>query len=103
MPNWEGSDRASRLPADWNARRVVVLQRDSYACQHVRSDTGRRCGARANEVDHIRNDDDHSYSNLRALCSYHHAQKSGREGGVASGAARRKKRDSRARPHPGLL
>lgn len=103
MPNWEGSDRLSRLPQDWPARRQVVLTRDGHVCQHVRTDTGRRCGARATDVDHIHADDDHSFANLQALCAHHHLKKSGREGGVASGAARRAKRDAKRKPHPGML
>lgn len=103
MPNWEGSDRKARLPADWHIIRIRILERDSYACRHVRTDTGRRCGARANQVDHVHADDDHRDSNLQALCEYHHAKKSGREGGLASGAARREKKANSAKKHPGLL
>jgi 5-methylcytosine-specific restriction endonuclease McrA len=61
----------------------------------------------ATDVDHIISyadggtDDDH---NLRALCQRHHRWKSSHEGGQASGAARRRKRDSKPKPlHPGLV
>jgi 5-methylcytosine-specific restriction protein A len=104
MPNWEGSDRRERLPDDWPDRRRHVLARDAHRCQHLRVDTQRLCGKPATDVDHIRNDDDHSYSNLQALCTYHHRQKSGREGGIASGIVRRKAREGKPqKKHPGLL
>lgn len=105
MPNWEGSDRKQTLPKDWPARVTHVLRRDHRSCQHIRNDTGRKCGLRANQVDHIvphhlGGTDD--YSNLQALCEWHHARKSGAEGGRASGKARAAKKP--AKPlHPGLL
>jgi len=106
MPNWQGSDRRDTLPADWAQITVRILRRDFHRCQHIREDTGRRCLAQARDVDHIiphsqgGGDDD---GNLQSLCPYHHLRKSGREGGLASGRARRARRDA-ARPlHPGLM
>lgn len=59
----------------------------------------------ATDVDHIRPGDDHSYANLRALCSWHHQKKSSSEGGEAKAFAQRRiaKRFLRVEQHPGLL
>ncbi|MBN9209342.1 MAG: HNH endonuclease [Microbacterium ginsengisoli] len=106
MPNWASSTRRDTLPSDWPQRVAYVLRRDHHVCQHVREDTGRKCGRRARDVDHrIRPADGGTDdpSNLQALCGWHHDQKSGREGGVASGRARRAKRDAAAPIHPGLV
>lgn len=96
MP-WETSDRRSRLPADWPKRRVRVLRRDGYRCQH-RDDLGVPCLAPANQVDHVRHGDDHSLDNLQALCRWHHARKSSAEGNAAQPRRRRP-----PEPHPGLI
>jgi 5-methylcytosine-specific restriction protein A len=106
MPNWEGSDRRQTLPKDWPTRVVRVLKRDRYRCRHIREDTGRRCGRHADQVDHIVSYKDggtDDYSNLQALCEYHHLQKSGREGGLASGRARRARAKAAKPLHPGLI
>lgn len=97
---WENSGRKERLPADWPTRRVRVLRRDGYKCQAKHS-TGDLCGAPANQVDHVEPGDNHDLSNLQALCRWHHARKSSREG-----VAARRPRATQARPpetHPGLL
>lgn len=103
MPNWEGSDRRSRLPADWPRIRARVLKRDGHRCTH--HDNGIRCTERATDVDHVRRGDDHSEHNLRSLCGSHHAVKSSREGAEARAAKRRAidKRFRRVEKHPGLL
>ncbi|MCY0933643.1 hypothetical protein [Streptomyces sp. H34-S4] len=56
-------------------------------------------------MDHIEPGDDHSLSNLRSLCSWHHKQKSSREGAAAYAAKRRaiQKKFRRTEQHPGLL
>ncbi len=83
------------------------MKRDGGRCQWVRADTHRKCLQPATDVDHILNDaaggtDDDT--NLRALCTTHHRWKSSHEGGQASGAARRAKRDAAPKPlHPGLV
>lgn len=107
MPNWRRSRPAVPLPPDWDSKvKPRILARDLHRCQVIRQDTGRRCLARAIEVDHITpraeggTDRD---SNLQAICTWHHKQKTGREGGVASGRARRAKRDAAKPIHPGLL
>jgi 5-methylcytosine-specific restriction enzyme A len=59
----------------------------------------------ATDVDHIRPGDDHSESNLRSLCGFHHQKKSSHEGGAAMAAKRRdiEKKFRRQEAHPGLL
>lgn len=107
MPNWEGSTRRRTLPRNWAEIRRRILERDRGRCQWVLGTTHRKCLRPATDVDHITRpadggtDDD---SNLRALCQWHHRWKSSREGGQASGAARRARRDTVAKPlHPGLV
>lgn len=104
MADWRGSDRRSRLPADWEKRRKRVLRRDGYRCTAYLSD-GSRCAEPGNEVDHVRPGDDHDDSNLRTLCAWHHARKSAQEGAAAAAAKRRKaaKKFLRTEAHPGLL
>lgn len=106
MPNWQRRTPAQPLPSDWPRTKARILQRDYHRCQYVRYDTGRRCLAQATEVDHIieradgGTDDD---TNLRAICEWHHARKTGRHGGRRSGEARRARRDAAAPQHPGLI
>lgn len=109
MPNWDGSDRRSRLPKNWIRIKIDVKRRDSptgsskdAVCQWVRNDTGRKCLLPATDVDHIVNGDDHSMSNLQSLCDWHHKGKSGSEGGTASAAARKQKASAQKR-HPGII
>lgn len=74
---WTGSNRKSRLPADWERLRSVVLQRCSGRCQWV--EDGYRCPYPATDVDHITPGDDSSLENLQGLCGKHHLTKTGRE------------------------
>ena len=76
---WSTSDRKSRLPADWPARRRAVLERCGGRCEVLRKD-GSRCRDKATDVDHVNPGDDHGLHNLRGICSWHHARKSAREG-----------------------
>lgn len=103
---WEGSNRRSRLPADWPKIRERVLRRDGYRCRFV-DYTGLRCREQATEVDHIEAmKDDHRDEALQSLCERHHASKSGSEGGRASAvqsAVKRKRLRKPPEPHPGLL
>ncbi|AXH70206.1 HNH endonuclease [Streptomyces phage Haizum] len=104
MPRWEGSDRRSRLPADWPKVRLRVLRRDGGQCTAL-NEAGERCVEVATDVDHIEPGDDHSMGNLRSLCAWHHRKKSGAEGAAAKAARQRalRKKFSRAEQHPGLL
>jgi 5-methylcytosine-specific restriction endonuclease McrA len=94
---WAGSTRRYALPDDWPERRALVLERDEHRCRWREGVTV--CGLRATDVDHIKPGNDHSLTNLQALCRDHHAIKSSREGNAAP-------RVTRWRPaerHPGLL
>lgn len=93
------SDRAQRLPADWQARRLRVLRRDRYSCQ-ARMSTGQRCLERANQCDHIEPGDNHDLENLQALCRWHHARKTSAEGAAARVYVEPRRRKPEA--HPGL-
>jgi 5-methylcytosine-specific restriction protein A len=101
-PAWAGSNRRQRLPINWPALRVMVLERDGRICWI--------CGKPgADQVDHVlpvsRGGSDHP-NNLAPVHAHPcHAAKSAREG---SAAANRKRwaRDSTRRPpepHPGLM
>lgn len=75
---WDGSTRKSRLPADWERLRRVVLERCSHQCEWV-EDGGVRCPRKATDVDHIEAGDLHQLSNLQGLCGMHHLIKTGRD------------------------
>ncbi|MFD6638315.1 HNH endonuclease [Micromonospora chalcea] len=77
-----------------------VLRRDGYRCRQVFS-TGERCGAPAGEVDHIERGDNHDPSNLQALCTYCHGQKTAGEAAQARRPRPRRERESER--HPGEL
>lgn len=104
---WEGSDRRARLPRNWATLRRSVMQRAGWQCEWMRADTGQRCPEVASDCDHVIPGDDHSPSNLQALCGYHHGVKSGRDGGLAAAASRKPGgRYSRLRKppeHPGYV
>lgn len=104
MTGWYArpSSRRATLPRDWELRRLAVLRRDGFRCQHVRYDTGLKCGKPANQCDHIDDRDDHSLANLRALCEYHHGVRSSQQGGNAAAAARRRKEPQKQK-HPGII
>ena len=96
---WDTSDRAERLPDNWQALRTIVLSRAAGRCE-ARQRNGQRCRDRATDVDHIDPGDNHQLDNLQALCAWHHARKSSAEGN----AARRRHTNKRPpEPHPGLI
>lgn len=74
---WEGSTRKSRLPKDWQTRRLIVLKRDKATCYICG-------GAGADTVDHVIAGDDHSLTNLKAVHDkvepFCHRYKSSQEG-----------------------
>jgi 5-methylcytosine-specific restriction protein A len=99
--NWNSSDRASELPADWPRRRAETLRADNHRCVWPGRWSDRQCGMPANEVDHIKPGGDHSWRNLQSLCPSHHQRKTQQE----SAAARRKQLAKLKHPeprHPGL-
>jgi len=99
-PAWEGSNRKSRLPADWWRLRQVVLKRCEGRCEWV--EDGKRCRSDATDVDHILAGDDSSLANLQGLCNHHHLVKTGRDVQAAQ-----KKRKALGRlpeePQPGVI
>lgn len=104
MSAWQGSTRRHRLPPDWPKIRKRILRRDGHVCQ-TRDDRYRICGRPATEVDHKRPGDDHSDGNLEAICEWHHARKSSREGNAAKAKNRREiaSRFRTSENHPGIL
>lgn len=73
---WSGSTRSARLPSSWPKLRRFVLRRDNGVCQLCRS-------APATEVDHIVAGDNHHVTNLQAVCSPCHRDKTLREARAA--------------------
>lgn len=96
MP-WDTSDRKAELPPDWQARRIRVLRRDGYKCQ-ARDSRGVKCGAPANQCDHIVHGNNHDEDNLQALCRWHHARKSSAEGNAARRPRASRNRQSEKHP-----
>lgn len=91
-PPW----RKSPLPPNWGRLRRAVLDRDGWMCQL----RGPHCTGRATEVDHIGAHDDHSPTNLQAVCATCHRSKTGKQ------ARARRNIPTRKRPketHPGLV
>jgi 5-methylcytosine-specific restriction enzyme A len=100
LPQWKGSDRKSRLPADWPRLRQVVLKRCGFRCEWI--EDGFRCPNDATDVDHIIPGDLNELSNLQGLCNPHHLTKTGRE----VQAAQAKIRELRRLPEetqPGII
>lgn len=100
MTAWEGSTRRARLPHNWPKLRVQVMRRDQHTCQAVNED-GAPCGLKATDVDHIIAGDNHDLSNLQALCTWHHRQKTAAEANAAK--IRIEPRSRKAEQHPGML
>lgn len=97
---WAGSTRKSRLPADWDRLRQVVLQRCGYRCEWI--ENGERCLATATDADHILPGDLHQLVNLQGLCSRHHLAKTSREANAVQ-AERRKLLRQPEEPQPGII
>jgi 5-methylcytosine-specific restriction enzyme A len=96
--SWTTSDRASRLPPNWESEiQPRILERDLYRCKI--KDLG--CQVVASEVDHKVRGDNHSDSNLQAACERCHARKSAREGNEAK-ARLKALRNRPPERHPGL-
>jgi 5-methylcytosine-specific restriction endonuclease McrA len=97
---WETSNRR-RDPANWNALRAYIAERDNHRCaEHMRD--GTPCPDIGTECDHIiplsQGGTDHP-DNLRMMCKWHHARKSSREGVSARKAYTERKPPER---HPGM-
>jgi hypothetical protein len=96
---WGGSNRKAELPDNWPQMRLATMVAAGWRCQAIRKD-GTRCPKRATDCDHYGDKNDHT--KLRALCGFHHDQRSSRQGVEA----RRELTTGRRRPperHPGEL
>lgn len=84
------------LPANWQAIRRHILDRDQHRCTATQAD-GTRCRETTRlEVDHIDDPDNHTPANLRTLCHWHHAHRTAQQSAAAKQARRP------APKHPGL-
>jgi len=95
-----GPSRKSRLPADWDRLRAVVLQRCGFRCEWI--DDGLRCWDQATDADHIQAGDNNSLLNLQGLCRIHHLKKTSSEAN-AKQAEIRKKRRLPEEKQPGII
>ena len=89
---WADSNRRRELPANWAKIRARVLKRDGGLCV--------KCGASANQVDHIGRSDNHRTENLQSLCFRCHQKKTAAKS-VAIRKARAAARFRPEEPHPG--
>jgi 5-methylcytosine-specific restriction protein A len=95
---WAGSTRRTRLPSNWPTIRANILRRDNHRCTLIIN--GHRCTSPATEVDHRdRLAGDHP-SNLRSLCTTHHAAKTSQEGNTTRWEHRMTRP---AEQHPGMI
>lgn len=103
MPTgWQNSNRAARLPPNWDTIRAAVLRDASYRCETLMRN-GTRCHDRATEVDHIIAGDNHDRSNLQAICTWHHRRKTAAEANAARQRNRAQRTGRREQQHPGLI
>ena len=97
---WATSNRASRLPKDWERRKAAVKRRDHGRCQASKHNP--RCDGQGTEVDHIHRGDDHRLENLELLNHYCHQDKTNAENKARRQAwAAMKHRP--AEKHPGAI
>lgn len=72
-PQWAGTNRKARLPADWEQKRQATAMIANGQCQWMIN--GQRCTTPGTDCDHIIEGDDHAQHNLQWLCGPHHRQK----------------------------
>ncbi len=98
MPGgWENSDRAARLPADWDARKAEADRRNPRRVCHWCGEPG------GTELDHKIRGDDHSQENLDWIHGRNteqgcHGQKSSVEGNDTRWARHRARRAGEVHP-----
>lgn len=90
---WETSNRRSRLPRDWEARRRIVIARDNGRCQAMIG--GASCPSDGTEVDHIVPGDNHDLTNLQLLCKACHSWKTR---GEATAGLRARQQKAKTKP-----
>jgi 5-methylcytosine-specific restriction protein A len=94
---WDSSDRSTRLPADWPARRSKVIERAAGVCEQTLP-SGKRCGRKGVEVDHKVAGDNHALWNLQFLCKFHHDLKTQGEARAARQRYKPKRRPDEGHP-----
>ena len=97
MPWGPDSGRTEPLPPDWHHLRRKQLNADGGRCTYTSPDTGLRCTARATDVHHYGNADDHD--KLTSLCSWHHNKITGKQGATST---RRPRERRPPEQHPGI-
>lgn len=90
-PRQYKSNRRAELPRDWATIRQRILRRDGHRCV--------KCGAPANQVDHIGDRHQHGDENLRSLCTPCHRSRTSAQG-VAVRRARAASKYRTPEPHP---
>lgn len=105
--HWEGSERRSTLPANWEELKRLVKARSGGRCEwkiNPAAGNYRRCPNPANGgVDHFKGRDNHALDALRDSCHDHHSKKSSAEGNQAKVAMRALRLRPRTEEHPGLI
>ncbi|MEU3318863.1 HNH endonuclease signature motif containing protein [Streptomyces sp. NPDC006785] len=91
--------RTTPRPRGWKTLRAQALERDGQQCTWI--DDGERCPEQGTDADHIGDPEDHSLSNLRTLCGYHHRKRTAMQARAARGPTPSRHRPAQA--HPGLL
>jgi hypothetical protein len=94
-----GAWRTTPRPQGWKTLRAAVLERDAHQCTWI--EDGQRCTNQGTDADHIGDPEDHSPTNLRTLCGYHHRKRTALQAVAARGPIPTRQRP---RPsHPGLV
>lgn len=83
------SRRRTQLPPNWPAITRAVRARAGGQCE-MKLDNGQRCPDPGTDTDHIDNPNDHSMTNLRWLCPWHHDHRTAQQGANAQAAQRAK-------------
>lgn len=96
---WQGSDRRSELPSNWNALVKQVKERDGGRCRWTLP-SGARCPRPGSDVDHRYSPTRHGLADLWLLCRAHHDKKT--QGEARFGRRRRKAPGRAPEAHPGL-
>ncbi|MDH2392330.1 HNH endonuclease signature motif containing protein [Streptomyces sp. HNM0663] len=94
-----GAWRTTPRPRGWKTLRAQALERDGQQCTWV--EDGQRCAQAGTDADHIGDPTDHSLSNLRTLCRYHHRKRTALQARAARGDTPPRRRPAEA--HPGLI
>lgn len=94
---WYNSNRRSRLPKDWAVRVARVKERALGVCEATLP-SGKRCGRKGTDTDHIVAGDNHALANLQLLCGFHHDLKTQGEARAAKAKFMPKRRPVEGHP-----